>query len=267
MTLAMASLPTASETSQLLTQVADLIAESSRATDLGAFRRALLVGIQRLPGVVYATARRLGSATDAGHFVGLDEAMIARVRRASPASDAALAALCARATPPTCVQPVDVAERVAAHDAFAVEVLDPLGTPCAMVGAAWHGDAPLVSLVVGTERTLGSRPQRVVNAIAPLLAIGESRFGEPAASVRRTSTRTPMAATLTPAELDLLRYVALGLTNREIATARGTSPNTVKNQLKSIFQKVGAANRPELVQLAHEMGLLSADGVRGPIAD
>jgi DNA-binding CsgD family transcriptional regulator len=254
-----ASLPSESETSQLLTNLAGLIDETSRANDLGAFRRALLVGIERLPHVVYAIARRVGSDEDLGHFVGLDDATVARVRRAWPAAEDALAVLCAKSKPPTSVIEHDVAALARSGDAFATQVLEPLGAPFALVGAASGGEDAGVALVVGTECTSGSKQRRVINAIAPLLWSGESRFAS-APLPRRAPPPTTESA-LTPAERDLVRYVALGFTNREIASARGTSPNTIKNQLKSTFQKVGAANRPELVQIAHEMGLLSSSGV------
>jgi DNA-binding NarL/FixJ family response regulator len=52
--------------------------------------------------------------------------------------------------------------------------------------------------------------------------------------------------------LDLLQR---GYTNREIASALGSSPNTVRNQLSSLFAKVGATTRAELVALSLREGL------------
>ena len=50
-------------------------------------------------------------------------------------------------------------------------------------------------------------------------------------------------------EGEVLRLVQLGYTNPEIARALGTSPNTVRNQVASLLQKVGASTRSELVGL------------------
>lgn len=47
----------------------------------------------------------------------------------------------------------------------------------------------------------------------------------------------------------MLDYLQLGLQNREIAEALGSSPHTVRNQLASAFRKLGASTRSEAVAL------------------
>jgi DNA-binding NarL/FixJ family response regulator len=54
------------------------------------------------------------------------------------------------------------------------------------------------------------------------------------------------AARLTRREREVARLVGRGLQNREIASALGTSPNTVRKQIIRIFEKVGATGRTEL---------------------
>jgi two-component system nitrate/nitrite response regulator NarL len=61
---------------------------------------------------------------------------------------------------------------------------------------------------------------------------------------------------LTRREYDVVRHVALGETNREIAGAMYLSPNTVKTYLQSALVKLGARNRVEAIARAHEHGLL-----------
>jgi two-component system nitrate/nitrite response regulator NarL len=51
---------------------------------------------------------------------------------------------------------------------------------------------------------------------------------------------------LTPRELDILRAIMDGCTNRDIAQKCSISAQTVKHHLTSIFQKVGVSNRLEL---------------------
>lgn len=53
---------------------------------------------------------------------------------------------------------------------------------------------------------------------------------------------------LSPAERDVVRAVAAGQSNAAIAKARGTSANTVANQLRSIYAKLKVSNRMELVR-------------------
>ena len=61
---------------------------------------------------------------------------------------------------------------------------------------------------------------------------------------------------LTRREYDVLRRVALGETNAEIAEAICLSRNTVKSYLQSALQKLGARNRVEAIARAGEAGLL-----------
>lgn len=68
-------------------------------------------------------------------------------------------------------------------------------------------------------------------------------------------SRDPWPA-LTPREYDVLRHVALGETNPEIAAALALSRNTVKSYFTSAMQKLGARNRVEAILRASEHGLL-----------
>ena len=52
---------------------------------------------------------------------------------------------------------------------------------------------------------------------------------------------------LTQAEKDVLALVRHGLSNREIAETRGTSINTVANQLAALLRKTGAISRRALL--------------------
>jgi DNA-binding CsgD family transcriptional regulator len=57
-------------------------------------------------------------------------------------------------------------------------------------------------------------------------------------------------------ERDVLRRVAIGETNLEIAGAMSLSYNTVKTYLRNAMAKLGARNRVEAIARAREMGLL-----------
>jgi two-component system, NarL family, nitrate/nitrite response regulator NarL len=57
-------------------------------------------------------------------------------------------------------------------------------------------------------------------------------------------------------EYDVLRRVAIGETNQEIADAMCLSPNTVKAYLRNLMQKLDARNRVEAISRAREVGLL-----------
>ncbi|MDD9947519.1 MAG: LuxR C-terminal-related transcriptional regulator [Myxococcales bacterium] len=67
---------------------------------------------------------------------------------------------------------------------------------------------------------------------------------------------------LSPRELEVLSYLPLGYTNKQIALALGTSAGTVRNQLSNAYLKLGVACRAEavgvLLRMPHEV--LSRDG-------
>jgi two-component system nitrate/nitrite response regulator NarL len=64
---------------------------------------------------------------------------------------------------------------------------------------------------------------------------------------------------LTEREVELLRLVADGSSNRAIAQKLSISENTVKYHMKNIFQKLNAQNRTEAVTLAMQSGILGAE--------
>ena len=52
---------------------------------------------------------------------------------------------------------------------------------------------------------------------------------------------------LTPAEAEVVAQVVRGLTNKEIARALRKSELTVKNQLGSVYRKLGVKRRLQLI--------------------
>jgi DNA-binding NarL/FixJ family response regulator len=67
-----------------------------------------------------------------------------------------------------------------------------------------------------------------------------------------------MPDNLSPREAEVLRLVATGRSNREIADVLLISQNTVANHVRSILQKTSCANRTEASLYAVRRGLLDA---------
>jgi LuxR family transcriptional regulator, maltose regulon positive regulatory protein len=62
---------------------------------------------------------------------------------------------------------------------------------------------------------------------------------------------------LTARELDVLRLLGTGKSNREIAEELVVSLDTVKRHVSNLFDKLGVANRTQAVNKARELGLLA----------
>jgi DNA-binding CsgD family transcriptional regulator/tetratricopeptide (TPR) repeat protein len=67
-----------------------------------------------------------------------------------------------------------------------------------------------------------------------------------------------LPAGLSPREVEILRLVARGLSNRDVGRALSISEHTAANHIRSILRKTGAANRTEAAAYAHTNGLLGA---------
>jgi NarL family two-component system response regulator YdfI len=66
----------------------------------------------------------------------------------------------------------------------------------------------------------------------------------------------PAVQILTPREIEVLRMIAAGLGNKEIASKLTISDHTVKFHISSIFAKLGASSRTEAVTLGIRRGLI-----------
>lgn len=72
--------------------------------------------------------------------------------------------------------------------------------------------------------------------------------------LKERATEAAPLASLSPTEFELLRWVAAGRTNNEIAQLRQRSPATIRNQIHSAFTKLGVKTRAEAARVVLREG-------------
>ncbi len=109
--------------------------------------------------------------------------------------------------------------------------------------------------LLGAVRTLAAGGTLLQPALTDRLlrAVSTAR---PAAPVEGFARPEP----LTARELDVLRLVAAGYSNNEIASALHLAPGTVKNHVTAVLVKLGVRDRTRAVLRALDLGLLEGPG-------
>ena len=111
---------------------------------------------------------------------------------------------------------------------------------------------------------LKDEPPEVVLRAVRTVAEGESWFSSSIMerlNRRRTAT-TQQTASLTPRELQVIRMVMEGRTDREMGEILGLSERTVRYHLTGVFNKLGVGSRPEAVARGIEQGLIDPKSER-----
>ena len=68
--------------------------------------------------------------------------------------------------------------------------------------------------------------------------------------------------TLTPAEINVLRLIAAGNANKQIAEQLSITEETVKGRVKNILSKLGANDRTQAAMIALKRGIIELPGLR-----
>ena len=110
-------------------------------------------------------------------------------------------------------------------------------------------------LLKGAPRDQVFEAIRVVNA-------GDSLLQPVVASklltrMRRSADDPGTTGSVTPREMEVIRLLARGLQNKEIAAELGIAQRTAKFHVGSILAKLGAGNRTEAVTIAAQRGMIA----------
>jgi HD-GYP domain-containing protein (c-di-GMP phosphodiesterase class II) len=156
------------------------------------------------------------------------------------------------------------------------ELLDGSGYPRALSGAAISRSARVLGAADAYQATREPRPHR--EALAPDEAAAQLRADVKAgrrdaeaveavlsAAGHRVPRRLGGPAGLTAREVEVLKLIARGLSNKEIAGRLVISPKTVANHVEHIYSKIDASTRAAASLFAMQQGLLPEEEFPAPV--
>ena len=114
---------------------------------------------------------------------------------------------------------------------------------------------PLVVVIVIPE--VGVKPFILSFNVFTVLAVAAKVVEEFARLSKLSPPRPqPLLESLSPRELEVLRLVATGATNREIAARLYITEGTVKNHVTDILSKLNVTDRTQAALKARDLGIL-----------
>lgn len=81
-------------------------------------------------------------------------------------------------------------------------------------------------------------------------------LSEPKDNLPAKSGHHHLSTTLTFREIQVLDLIASGASNQQISDQLGVSLYTIKSHVRNLISKLGAKNRREAAQIAHDLGIL-----------
>jgi DNA-binding CsgD family transcriptional regulator len=101
----------------------------------------------------------------------------------------------------------------------------------------------------GQRKPFGSGDANALASLVGTVALLDAGFQSLSAPAAQRSGSPTVLARLAHREMEVASLAGRGMTNVEIAELLGTSCETVKKQMRSIFAKVGVSNRAELAAM------------------
>ena len=147
------------------------------------------------------------------------------------------------------------------------ERIDGSGFPRGLVGAELSAQDRLLAAAVAYHQLLERRPERSAASTRSMPRVElreEARAGRLdadsveavlAAAGHRVSRRTSQSGGLTAREVEVLRLVAQGRSNREIAAELFIAEKTARNHVERVYAKLGVNNRTQASLAAIDRGL------------
>ena len=141
-------------------------------------------------------------------------------------------------------------ERLHSRDPDDPPVLALLDEPAAAADALGAGARGVLARDADAPRLVAA-----LRAMCAGIVVIDDAFA--AAVLRRRDPAGPLAEPLTRREVEVLRLLSEGLSNREIADRLGISGHTAKFHVHAVLAKLGAETRTEAVVRAARLGLIA----------
>lgn len=139
-------------------------------------------------------------------------------------------------------------------DGIAVaERLRDLGVPTRVLAYSAYDDAAYVTAMLqagAAGYVTKDKPMELIAEAVEAVARGEGRW------FVSVAPPDPVAIPISDRELDVVRLMARGRDNVEIADELGISPNTVRNHVSAAYEKLGVSSWRQAVAWAWEHGLV-----------
>lgn len=121
--------------------------------------------------------------------------------------------------------------------------------------STWRGDARIAAALRAGARAYVMKDASSAELAEVLRAVHEGRYTLPPALLREIDQHYG-GELPSNRELDVLRLVSCGRSNREIAAILSISETTVKSHVSSVLGKLGAGDRTHAVTLAMQRGFI-----------
>ena len=127
-----------------------------------------------------------------------------------------------------------------------------------IVLSTFGGDEDIFKALQAGARAYFLKDVKGQDLIAAIRAVHAGQRLLPPEVASRLAERIPRSE-LSPREMEILRLIARGRSNREIATALSISEGTVRVHASNIFAKLGCNDRAQAVSEAFQRGIIYID--------
>ena len=125
-----------------------------------------------------------------------------------------------------------------------------------LVLTTFDGDEDIYRALRAGARGYLLKDAATEDLVGAIRAVARGERHVPAAVAQRLADRAMSGPPLSDREVDVLRLVAAGMTNKEIGSALFIAEGTVKTHVNSVHEKLGARDRTEAVMIAMRRGIL-----------